>query len=177
MKKMIIMFVLVMVLMSSFCAVGLATDKAEENDVASKIEEAKDNSSVLTTQTAVYDFEKTASKSFSPSRLDGKATNSRASNWFANLLGSRGDNTATSKSLDVDGSGSRWPIDKIAARVRAYVDDALVKSGTDTQYNASYAGKNIDYDAPIWYSCEAYGNHTFEESGYVNWYPETYKDQ
>ncbi len=37
----IVLFVLVMVIMSSYCAVGLAADKVEGNDIASDIEEAK----------------------------------------------------------------------------------------------------------------------------------------
>ena len=71
-------------------------------------------------------------------------------------------------------SGSAYDIDKIALRERVWRDDSLYNDQTDTRYNSAdaqvdYQYANTDPGGP-W---SAQSDHTFDEAGYVSWYPVT----
>lgn len=67
----------------------------------------------------------------------------------------------------------KYAIDHIAVKVREYAHGGLIGSATDSEYNLPHAG--ITYGKGVGYSgVEGFGNHTFEDSEYESWYPETY---
>lgn len=146
----------------------------------------------------VYDYVDAPIKTFSPTFTNDSqmiscdelkipnATESSGFYWSADtMLKGIGvfvsDPYSISQSISYTDSSksTQAPIDYIYAKSKLYMDDTLIGSGIDSGTNSSFASATAEHsftEPTGYWSFEAYGNHKFEESGYVSWYPETHEE-
>lgn len=117
----------------------------------------------------VYDFRKLPHKEFSPRTL---IQNTRAetgtSGWWVCSVDYQ---YASSDSFTDSSKTVRWPIDVISATFRAYSNNELKYSRSDTQNNSSHASAGYDH---VTSATDCIGQHYFEEENYESWTVETY---
>ncbi|PEX80710.1 hypothetical protein [Bacillus cereus] len=125
----------------------------------------------------VYDKEKVPNKEFTPQPLNPSFNTLAAVPYWSANSGqyALGGTWSTSDSYTSSSKASKKAINKIWAKTKHYVDGGFRGSKTDTQYNASHAGAEVNKGSWIVGDDEVYGEHGFEHSGYQSWYPETYK--
>lgn len=140
---------------------------------------------VNTTINAVYDTRKLPQKSYSPKQVRNvkglsilNSTINYSSLFWSATAGyaSQVGATAYSDSYTSSNKSTRAPIDHIYAKVTAYVSGSFQGSKTDNEWDTSRAGACVGVLKSFWQNEETYGNHTFEESGFESWYPDTYYD-
>lgn len=140
---------------------------------------AETNKADNTLPKAVYDTEKVPSKDFTPYMIDGAKSDLKAAPyWSAKSTWYFGDKAGkvTSDSYTDSSKNSKKAIDRIMAKSKVYFQGALDGSNTDDGRNSSHAGTVAYCSSKVHIvgNHEVYGNHAFEESGYVSWYPETF---
>ncbi len=166
MKKVIISFILLLTIVGMSLPTFAASDNTSNN------------------ATVVYDYEKKAYKTFQPGKIASanlSISSTQSDPWWAAHCDMYTDiglpltivAKAYSDSYQDQAGTIRQAIDYIAAEVRYYIDQVLVNQNADDHTNASHAGCQVVGDFLV-ADHDAYGNHTFEEAGYVSWYPETY---
>ena len=100
----------------------------------------------------------------------GGAWTAKTDIWFSTFSGMHSEHYSQSRD-----DGSAWDIDTIAVRGRAWRNGDLKMDETDTQEDSADA--QIEKVVCSSFYCggdwEARGDHTFEESGYMSWYPIT----
>lgn len=175
-------------LVSVLCTSAYAADKT---NMANSIAMARSEGAVFSSQDAVYDFRKLSTKAFTPEVTGSNGvmavteTNPQPY-WVADsdlstrsLLGRYVNAKTVSDSYLQEDKTTKLPIDLIVAKAKLYQNGALAKSKQDSQTHASHAGISItsdELDLIIVDGLELYGSHSFEQQGYVSWYPETYRE-
>lgn len=117
----------------------------------------------------VYDYRKLPHKEFAPLELNQYArSESSTYGWWVCDIDYQ---YAASDSYTDSTKTTRWPIDVISAYFRAYSDNELKYSRSDTQNYASHASAGYEH---VLFVSECIGQHYFEEEGYQSWNVETY---
>jgi len=99
----------------------------------------------------------------------GKVWTGKTDIWHSVFTGIHSDHYSTSRD-----DGSAWDIDTIAVRGRAWRDDVLKMDETDTREDSADAQiDGVICSGSCGGDWVARSDHTFEESGYVSWYPMT----
>ena len=99
----------------------------------------------------------------------GKVWTANTDIWHSVFTGMHSDPYSQSRDDE-----SAWDIDTIAVRGRAWRNDVLKMDETDTREDSADAQiEKVVCTGFCGGNWAARGDHTFEESGYVSWYPIT----